>query len=191
MFNAKEGNAMAKTYIWAHDAGHEWLAVKISELAELGIADKISAYSYQKGTTAYLEGDCDAAVFFEAYRARHGADPKTKQGKYWDVQPLRRFARYSTPVLPKNSLGDYIEQANRWTAIFNPRAGIEFPLTQNSVNQIVDRLNGDLSPENLHCDGEITASQARAKYQFYKTVAAELEAYCKQNALHMREVYEL
>ena len=33
-----------KTYIWASDAGHEWLAVKITELVELGIADRITEY---------------------------------------------------------------------------------------------------------------------------------------------------
>ena len=58
-----------KTYIWAVDAGHEWLAVRKSELEQLGIAHQISAYSYQKGSTAYLEGDCDAARFLDAYRA--------------------------------------------------------------------------------------------------------------------------
>ena len=189
---------MAKTYIWAHDAGHEWLAVKISELQELNIADKISTYSYMKGGTAYLEGDCDAAEFLSAYRAKHGVEAKTKQGKYWDVQPLRRFARYTAPKatlqvqpMPNNSLGDYIERANRWTAIFKPNDTMQFPLTQQSVNELVDRLNGDLSPENLHCDGEISASEAQKKYRFYQAVARELEAYCKNNQLTMKEVYEL
>ena len=74
-----------KTYIWAIDAGHEWLAVRKSELEELGIADQISAYSYQKGSTAYLEGDCDAARFLDAYRAKHGVEAKTKEGKRWIV----------------------------------------------------------------------------------------------------------
>ena len=188
-----------KTYIWAVDAGHEWLAVKKSELVELGIADKISAYSYEKGSTAYLEGDCDAAEFFNAYRAKHGVDPKTKQGKMWDVQPLRRFARYTPPAITKQdvmqainttNLDEYIDRANRWGAIFND-AGIEFPLQQADVDKIVSRLNGDLSPENLHCDGEISATEARKKYQFFKTVAQELTAYCKNNELDMQEVYEL
>ena len=40
-------------------------------------------------------------------------------------------------------------------------------------------LDSDLSPENLHCDGEITARQAQAKYKMYSRVVAELEAYCK------------
>ena len=188
-----------KTYIWAVDAGHEWLAVKMTELVELNIQHKITEYSYVKGGTVYLEGDCDAATFIEAYRDKHGMSPKTKQGKVWDRQPCRSFARYTAPSITKadvmaaintETLNDYIDQANRWGAIFN-QAGIEFPLSQADVNKIVDRLNGDLSPENLHCDGEISAAQAQKKYRFYQTVARELTAYCANNQLSMQEVYEL
>ena len=191
-----------KTYIWAVDAGHEWLAVKNKELIELGIQHKISSYSYVKGETVYLEGDCDAAHFFEAYTAKHGVEPKTKQGKYWDRQPCRSFARYSAPQVSQQPaptariqvgvrhLNDYIEQRNRWLALFS-KESIKFPLTQQSVDAIIDTLNSDLSPENLHCDGEISPAQAQAKYRFYKTVADELADYTYANGLEMRELYEL
>ena len=197
-----------KTYIWAVDAGHAWLAVKAGELVSLGIAHKITEYSYVKGGTVYLEEDCDAAEFIRAYTERHGVAPNTKQGKYWDRQPCRSFARYSTKWIQSRyphhtitpaevndainvrHLADYMEQRSRWLALFN-KESITFPLTQESVDTLVSQLNGDLSPENLHCDGEISASQARAKYEFYSAVAQELEAYCKNNGLSMREVYEL
>ena len=45
------------------DPGHGWGAVKIQKLYELGIADKISSFSYQKGGTVYLEEDCDMHQF--------------------------------------------------------------------------------------------------------------------------------
>ena len=194
-----------KTYIWAVDAGHEWLAVKKQELTDLNIADKITEYSFVKGETVYLEGDCDAATFIEAYTAKNGVAPKTKQGKHWDVQPCRSFARYKAVVQPvqqptqSNSrvqvgvrhLNDYIEQRNRWMAIFNKDTGITFPLTQAMVDKIISQLDADLSPENLHCDGEITAAQAQKKYRFYKTVADELADYTWANGLQMRELYEL
>ena len=64
-----------KTYKLHTDPGHGWLAVRRKELVELGIADKITRYSYVKGETAYLEEDCDLATFFTAYRAKHGVDP--------------------------------------------------------------------------------------------------------------------
>jgi hypothetical protein len=85
---------MAK-YVWAQDAGHEWLAVKASELINLEIADKISTYSYVKGGTVYLEGDCDASEFIDAYRKKFGKDPETRMGKNWDRWPGRSFARYT------------------------------------------------------------------------------------------------
>lgn len=87
---------MAKTYIWAQDGGHAWLAVKAGELVSLGIQDKISGYSYVKGDTVYLEEDCDAGLFINAYRARWGHDPVTRSGKHWDRWPGRSFNSYST-----------------------------------------------------------------------------------------------
>jgi hypothetical protein len=44
------------------DSGHGWGAVKRKVLFDLGIAHKITPYSYQKGDTVYLEEDCDLPV---------------------------------------------------------------------------------------------------------------------------------
>jgi len=44
------------------DPGHGWGAVKRKVLVELGILEKITPFSYQKGQTVYLEGDCDLAT---------------------------------------------------------------------------------------------------------------------------------
>lgn len=54
------------------DPGHGWLEVQKSELKRLGIADKVSGYSYQSrdGTTAYLEEDCDASLYTRALGLR-------------------------------------------------------------------------------------------------------------------------
>lgn len=52
---------------WHIDSGHGWLEVSKAKLTKLGIAQKISGYSYEKGLKAYLEEDCDASIFFEAY----------------------------------------------------------------------------------------------------------------------------
>ena len=59
-----------RTYRFYSDPGHGWLAVKRAELVRLGIMDKITPYSYQKGETVYLEEDCDAETFMEAKQAR-------------------------------------------------------------------------------------------------------------------------
>lgn len=53
-------------YTFYTDPGHGWLAVPLSELERLGIADKISTCSYVKGHTVFLEEDCDAPLFIKA-----------------------------------------------------------------------------------------------------------------------------
>jgi hypothetical protein len=80
------------------------------------------------------------------------------------------------------TLTKFIDDNNRWIAIFGKPA-VNFPLTQADVKDILRTLDSNLSPENLHCDGEISHTEAQRKYRFYATVARELEAYCAQNNL--------
>lgn len=80
----------SKTYIFHTDPGHGWLAVKRKECVELGILDKISSWSYQKGQTVYLEEDCDAALFFNAYRTKFGKDPAYRDS-YLERTPIRYY----------------------------------------------------------------------------------------------------
>ncbi len=72
------------------DPGHGWLAVKRQTLIDLGIADKISGYSYQRGDTVYLEEDSDAGLFvanaggIEVEEIYHNQD-----------SPIRSYERYA------------------------------------------------------------------------------------------------
>ena len=52
---------MSKTFTITiyNDPGHAWGKVKREVLVNLGIADKITRYSYQRGDYAYLEEDMD------------------------------------------------------------------------------------------------------------------------------------
>ena len=52
------------------DPGHGWGAVKRHVLTDLGIADKITRFSYQKGDTVYLEEDCDLPTLTTALSLR-------------------------------------------------------------------------------------------------------------------------
>ena len=89
------------------------------------------------------------------------------------------------------TLTKFIQDNNRWIALFN-KQGITFPLTQQDANDLARTLDSKLSPENLHCDGEISPSEAQRKYQYLTTVARELEAYCRANPkLTMPTIYEL
>lgn len=53
-------------YTYFTDPGHGWLKVPLEELKALGIADKISSFSYTNGVYAYLEEDCDMPIFLAA-----------------------------------------------------------------------------------------------------------------------------
>ena len=87
-----------KTYIFHTDPGHGWLAVPFKDIEALGVGDKISGYSYVKGKTAYLEEDCDAAVFINAYKARFGKMFEYRTS-YQDRTQIRYFARYQPTKL--------------------------------------------------------------------------------------------
>ena len=73
-----------------------------------------------------------------------------------------------------STLEAYVEQENKWSAIFG---GKPLSLLNKADRQkIADKIDYALSPENLHCDGEITAAQARKKYQYLTRVARELQS---------------
>tara|TARA_R110000824_G_scaffold161892_1_gene337392 strand:- start:1115 stop:1372 length:258 start_codon:yes stop_codon:yes gene_type:complete len=78
------------------DPGHAWLKVPRKMLGELGIANKVSKYSYQSFDFVYLEEDCDAALFFEAYEKEHGSKPKFQTSVARSRQSrIRKYKQYS------------------------------------------------------------------------------------------------
>ena len=88
-------------YKFHYDAGHGWLAVKFSDLKELGIETQISAYSYMgdkeynDNTIIYLEEDCDYGVFFSAYRGKHGEDLKEESLYDGNSSRIRNYFSYT------------------------------------------------------------------------------------------------
>jgi hypothetical protein len=83
-------------------------------------------------------------------------------------------------------LEQFVDSTNRWGAIFGDKA-IEFPLSQKAANNLMDRIAGELSPENLHCDGEISGAQAASKARELNNIRAALEHYCLNNWLDTPE----
>lgn len=85
-----------KIFHFHSDAGHGWLAVKIADLAKLGITlDEISNYSYWRGKTLYLEEDCDAPVFIKKFLAKYGHQPVFKE-TYVERSPIRSYNSIQT-----------------------------------------------------------------------------------------------
>ena len=84
------------------------------------------------------------------------------------------------------NLETYLEQKNRWNAIFG-QAAMTFPLSQSDANDLMNSIASELSPENLHCDGEASITHVRKKSKFLNTVQRELEDYCLNNWLNTPE----
>ncbi len=88
------------------------------------------------------------------------------------------------------NLTHYIDNRNSWNSFFPGSTTITFPLSQSTVDDLARSLDSDLSPENLHCDGEISHTQAQNKYNYYGRVIKELDRYCANQGLTMPQVYE-
>ena len=56
------------------DPGHGWMKVSIKDLELLGILDKITGFSYQRGENVYLEEDADVSTFFNAVAGEDDPD---------------------------------------------------------------------------------------------------------------------
>lgn len=65
---------MKTVFKFYSDAGHGWLQVPKLLLDDLGIAEKITSFSYQRGDYAYLEEDVDLSTFTKSLRQR-GIEP--------------------------------------------------------------------------------------------------------------------
>jgi hypothetical protein len=82
------------TVIVYSDAGHAWGKVKRQVLVNLGIADKVSTYSYQYKDNVYLEEDYDLRLLMEAL-------PETTRIKFVEKHTdnnsrIRSYEQYAT-----------------------------------------------------------------------------------------------
>ena len=75
------------------DPGHAWARFPKAKLVSLGITDKISTYSYQNGTNAFLEEDCDLSVLVVALRDR-GYEIKFNESHANKQSKIRNYATY-------------------------------------------------------------------------------------------------
>ncbi|MEY3123264.1 hypothetical protein [Nitrosomonas mobilis] len=89
---------MKRVFSFYADAGHGWLRVQKSILAELDIAEKISSFSYQRGDYAYLEEDVDLSLFLKAMRDR-GIEPEFREyhSEYSRIRSFDHY-RYKLPL---------------------------------------------------------------------------------------------
>lgn len=75
------------------DPGHAWARFPKARLLTLGIADKISTYSYMNGPNAFLEEDCDLSVLISALRVR-GYEIKFNESHTNRQSKIRSYSTY-------------------------------------------------------------------------------------------------
>lgn len=68
------------------DPGHAWARFPKARLVELGIAEKISSFSYENGANAFLEEDCDLGILLselknQGYTVKFDESHTNKQSK--------------------------------------------------------------------------------------------------------------
>ena len=77
-----------------NDPAHGWIKVPKALLEVLGIADKITPYSYMNGGFAYLEEDCDATLFVKVFEEKNGKKPKFTDHYCNGRSRIRQFESY-------------------------------------------------------------------------------------------------
>jgi len=71
------------------------------------------------------------------------------------------------------SLELVINEMNFWPEIKGEPL-LTLPLQVNQIEDVMDYIQCSLSPENLHCDGEISPKQAMRKEMMYVDAMADL-----------------
>ncbi len=97
---------MSATYTFHQDPGHGWIAVPVAELSALDLINRISHYSYIMGGIAYLEEDCDAAVWHIARTNADGIKPELIE-RHVDHTPIRDYPSYT----PERAIAQLMRRA--------------------------------------------------------------------------------
>ena len=78
-----------KYTVWT-DPSHAWIEVPKREVKELGLLDRISTFSFEKGDNLYLEEDVDGAMFLD----RINEDIFELDERYEDESRVRKYKPY-------------------------------------------------------------------------------------------------
>ncbi len=96
----KASEPKTRVYQCYSDPGHGWARVPMSDIIALGIANKITPYSYMRGSWAYLEEDCDASTLVRACEAQGIAVTFKSHATCDRPSSIRNYDSYRSPVPP-------------------------------------------------------------------------------------------
>ena len=74
----------------------------------------------------------------------------------------------------KEQLNNYINRMNTWRE-FRGEALIDMDNIGSYVDDIMNNLKGNLSPENIHSDGEASTAEVNYLYKYYGQVYKGLQ----------------
>jgi len=77
--------------------------------------------------------------------------------------------------MSKAQLQTIIDHKNLWGSFKKEQPININTLTTEQANDLYETIDCGLSPENLHCDGEISRTQAMKKYRAYMGAVKELQ----------------
>jgi len=90
--------------------------------------------------------------------------------------------------MSKKALQEVIDHQNFFAKLTNKTEMDINSLSDTDANELYHSIDGHMSPENLHCDGEISIAQARTKARMYMGAVAQLE---KMGFAMPEDVYEI
>lgn len=74
-----------------------------------------------------------------------------------------------------SQLSKYLDRVNFWRVQVEKKAPYTVAtLTEDDAQRIMDQLEGDLSPENLSCDGELSRTETNARFRLFTGAMREL-----------------
>jgi hypothetical protein len=73
-----------------------------------------------------------------------------------------------------STLEAFVEQENKWSALFKGRQ--LSLLNAKDRQEIADRIDNRLSPENLTCDGELSRTEVNRRHRQLTRAAQELQS---------------
>lgn len=85
-------------------------------------------------------------------------------------------------------LQQHLADMNKWAVVTGGKTFELCDLTQEDCDGIVSTLNWQISPENLHCDGEISYEQAMAKLKIICATYRDLQTLCKSKGYLIKEL---
>jgi hypothetical protein len=78
-------------------------------------------------------------------------------------------------VAKLKNLSKFVENENRMAEYFGGKVIDINAITDEDAQKLWNRLDSNLSPENLTCDGELRGAKLRARYNYFKGAMKELK----------------